>query len=91
MDFAWHLLASSVADQAVYYSNEVVHSYQRDSGYVLVDWLRPAPLSGKKLKCVCEVGDASWLKIAEGNSPIQHVHVYYSSLIISCFTECGEQ
>lgn len=35
----------------------VVHSYQRDSGYVLVDWLRPAPLSGKKLKCVCEVGD----------------------------------
>ncbi len=41
---------------------EVVHSNQRESGYILVDWLRPAPLSGEKLRCVCEVGDASWLQ-----------------------------
>lgn len=35
----------------------VVRSHQRSSGFVLVDWLRPAPLSGEKLTCVCEVGD----------------------------------
>lgn len=28
----------------------------RGSGYVLVNWLRPAPLSGEKLTCVCDDG-----------------------------------
>jgi len=29
----------------------------RGSGYVLVNWLRPAPLSGEKLTCVCDDGE----------------------------------
>lgn len=48
---------------------EVVRSHQRSSGFVLVDWLRPAPLSGEKLTCVCEVGDVprpSWYSLIIG-------------------------
>ena len=40
----------------VFWPSKVVHS-QEKSGMVLVDWLRPAPLSDEKLTCVCEVGD----------------------------------
>ncbi|CAE7727381.1 unnamed protein product [Symbiodinium pilosum] len=43
-------------DGAVY--DAVVKSVPvNNSGYVLLDWLRPAPLSDEKLSCVCEVGD----------------------------------
>mmetsp|Transcript_27499 Transcript_27499/g.64093 ORF Transcript_27499/g.64093 Transcript_27499/m.64093 type:complete len:307 (+) Transcript_27499:38-958(+) len=43
-------------DNAVY--DAVVKALPGDSpDCVLLDWLRPAPLSGEQLTCVCEVGD----------------------------------
>ena len=41
--------------------SQVVKSIPRNSpDFVLLDWLRPAPLSGEPLSCVCEVGDDPW-------------------------------
>ena len=38
--------------------SQVVKSIPRNNpDFVLLDWLRPAPLSGEQLSCVCEVGD----------------------------------
>ena len=60
----FHLIPFSITCDGA--ASKVVKSVPvNNSGYVLLDWLRPAPLSDEKLSCVCEVGDASWPAILE--------------------------